>query len=140
MNALLVKSMLDNYNAKIKRSGEKLKISDYFKNGFFDITLFYVIGDLTTTYYALPFGYEANPLLAPMLYNIGFQTLIAAKILFLLFLVIFYEVGFKHYAYAWFFTRDYVITIGIFLTFSNTFVIVFGYDLITVFEFVLLLI
>lgn len=140
MNALLVKFMLDNYNAKIKRSGENLKVSDYFKNGFFDITLFYVIGDLITTYYALPFGYEANPLLAPMLYNIGFQTLIVAKILFAILLVIIYETCLKSNIYAWFFTKYYIISIGMFLTFSNTFVIVFGYDLITVFEFVLLLI
>lgn len=114
-----------------------MKLSEYFKNGFFDIILFYVIGDLITTYYALQVGHESNPFLAPMLYAMGFYTLIAAKALFLVVLITIYEIGLKHHVYAWFFTKHYVITIGMFLTFSNTFVIVFGYDLITVFGFII---
>lgn len=110
-----------------------MKFSEYFKNGFLDIVLFYVIGDLITTYCALPNGYESNPFLAPMLYGMGFYTLIAAKIFFILFLVVVYEKCLKKNVYAWFFTKYFIITIGMFLTFSNTFVIVFGYDLITVF-------
>ena len=110
-----------------------MKLSDYLKNGFFDIILFYVIGDLITTYYALPNGCEGNPFLSPMLYGMGFYTLIIAKILFLIFLVAVYEICLKTNVYAWFFTKHCIISIGMFLTFSNTFVIVFGYDLITVF-------
>lgn len=110
-----------------------MKFQDYFKNGFVDITLFCVIGDLITTYYALPYGYEANQFLAPMLYGMGFYTLIAAKIFFLIFLVVMYETSLKSNVYAWFFTKHCIITIGMFLTFSNTFVVVTGYDLITIF-------
>lgn len=111
-----------------------MKLSEYSNNGFLDIVLFYVIGDLITTYYTLPFGFEGNPFLAPMLYGIGFHTLVAAKIFFIVLLVIVYENCLKTSVHAWFFTKYYIITIGMFLTFSNTFVIMFGYDLITIFS------
>lgn len=110
-----------------------MKITEYSKNGFFSIILFYVLSDLITTYYALPYGYEGNPLLSSMLYDTGFYTLIIAKIAFFVFLVIVYEICLKKNVYAWFFTKNSIITIGMFLTLSNGFVITTGYDLITIF-------
>ena len=72
-----------------------------------------------------------------MLYGMGFHTLIAAKIGFLVLLVAVYEHCLKKNVYAWGFTKHCIVTIGMFLTFSNTFVIITGYDLITIFGMVL---
>jgi hypothetical protein len=91
-----------------------------------------VIGDLVTTYYGLAVGYESNPLMAPLLYNYGFYTLIMAKIIFLAWLVIVYE-KIKLNTVGWNFTKNAVVSLGVFLTVSNTCVIVYGYDLITIF-------
>lgn len=104
----------------------------FFKSGFFSIILFYVIGDLVTTYYGLAVGYESNPLMAPLLYNYGFQALIMVKIVFLIGLVFVYE-KIKLNVVGWKFTKNAVISLGVFLTASNACAIVFGYDLITVF-------
>ena len=102
---------------------------DYAKNGFLSIVLFYIIGDLITTYYALSYGYENNDFLASMIYGIGFYTLIVGKIVFLLLLIIVYEKNLKNNVYAWGITKYFIISVGIFLTLNNTFVIVFGFDL-----------
>lgn len=104
----------------------------FFKSGFFSIILFYVIGDLVTTYYGLAVGYESNPLMAPLLYSYGFQALIVAKIIFLIGLVFVYE-KIKLNVIGWKFTKNAVVSLGVFLTVSNTCVIVYGYDLITIF-------
>ena len=104
----------------------------FFKSGFFSIILFYVIGDLVTTYYGLAVGYESNPLMAPLLCSYGFQALIMVKIVFLIGLVFVYE-KIKLNVTGWKFTKNAVISLGVFLTASNACAIVFGYDLITVF-------
>lgn len=109
-----------------------MKLSEYLKNGFFEIVLFYVIGDLVTTYYGLSVGFESNPLMAPLLYNYGFYTLIMVKIIFLIGLVFVYE-KIKLNTVGWKFTKNAVVSLGVFLTVSNTCAVIFGHDLITVF-------
>lgn len=98
--------------------------------GFFHdiryVLLFYVIGDLLTTIFALEneLGYEANFIISGFLANYGYYSLIIMKLLFL-------SVCFLDYVYlkrhdhlsTWNITRHCISALGILVVANNLLVI-----------------
>lgn len=90
------------------------------------IFLFYVIGDISTTVFALEneLGYEANVIISGFLANYGYSSLVLIKVLFL-------SVCFLDYIYlkqcghlsTWHFTRHCISLLGILVVANNLLVI-----------------
>ena len=108
------------------------------KNTFFIhiflVFLFYIIGDITTTHYAITNGHgtEYN-LLAAILLNLphGFVWLFIVKLLFLIFLsFVSYYLLLKNYKKTYIILMYYVILLGITTIVSNTYVILTGETII----------
>jgi len=82
------------------------------------IILFYVLGDWLTTWYAIPFAYEENPILAFVLDKYGIFPLLYLKIIFL-FLLFFCAGVIKNSPFKWSFTKRFIEISGLILTISN---------------------
>ncbi|MGA9189485.1 MAG: hypothetical protein WB014_13235 [Methanosarcina sp.] len=96
------------------------------------IILFYVIGDWTSTAYALPIGAEYNPVPAMILENYGIYHLLLLKIGFIL--LLFYVAPLiKVSRKRWALTKHLIEFVGIFVTINNLMVIWYGNSLIQVF-------
>lgn len=94
----------------------------------FLIFLFYIIGDIISTHYALHTGYEGNTYVNLLLNsNFGITALITAKILFFM-LVIYTKYYILKYNYPriWKTLAIFLILFGIILTVNNICVIYFG--------------
>ena len=108
------------------------------KNTFFIhiflVFLFYVIGDIFTTHYAITngLGTEYNSMLASFLNTTyGFVYLTIIKLLYLLILsLVCYQLLLKNYKKTYYCLIYYVILLGIIITVSNTCVILTGETII----------
>lgn len=93
------------------------------------IILFYVIGDLISTYYAMPVGQEFNPFPAMVIEKYGIFYLMVLKIgLILGFFFIF--PGVAKYPRKWFFTKRIIELFGVLATVNNIMVILYQNSLI----------
>jgi hypothetical protein len=115
--------------------GVLLEVS-YTKNSFrtylYDIRfiiLFYVIGDWASTFYALPFGTEYNPVPAMILENYGIYHLLLIKVAFIL--LLFYVAPIiKVSKGRWTLTKRIIESVGILVTVNNLMVVWYGSSLI----------
>lgn len=95
------------------------------------IFIFYVIGDVVSTYYALPNGYETSIVVITILNTkYSFLLLITFKILFLVYLryVGEYLIN-NNYENVWKILANSIVLFGIILTINNTCVIYTGLNL-----------
>lgn len=99
------------------------------------VILLYVIGDWTTTAYALPIGMEYNSIPAIILDKSGILGLLVIKLLFLVLLYWCYmrwvksaNVRMKH----WNATKHFIELVGLFAVVNNLMVIFYGNSLIQV--------
>ena len=84
------------------------------------IFVIYVIGDIITTYLALPYGHEGNPIIAAVLGAAGFAGLIVLKTMYVLMLYYVAEsLISRGYARLWNVTANAVILIGIVIMINN---------------------
>ena len=85
------------------------------------IALIYCVGDIITTYLALPYGSEGNPIISNALRVSGFTGLIVFKILYIVFL---YYAANKMigagYLKFWHFTTRVIVIIGLAIIINNT--------------------
>ena len=99
---------------------------------FFDLSLiflFYVLGDTVTTWLALQLGHiEMNEYMAPILeIDYGIFIVLGFKILFFIWLLLM-VIKLKEYAIMRYTTFS-ILCFGIFLTVSNSLVIITGYNI-----------
>jgi len=90
------------------------------------IFLFYVIGDISTTVFALEneLGYEANFIISGFLDNYGYYSLIVIKILFLALCFLDYlYLKMQDYPSTWDITRHSISALGILVVINNLLVI-----------------
>ena len=93
------------------------------------IILFYVIGDWASTFYALPFGTEYNPVPAMILENYGIYHLLLIKIAFVL--LLFYVAPIiKTSQGRWELTKHIIESVGVLVTVNNLMVVWHGSSLI----------
>ncbi len=93
------------------------------------IILFYVIGDWASTFYALPFGTEYNPVPAMILENYGIYHLLLIKFAFIL--LLFYVAPIiKASKGRWELTKRIIESVGILVTINNLMVVWYGSSLI----------
>ncbi|AKB19489.1 MULTISPECIES: DUF5658 family protein [unclassified Methanosarcina] len=93
------------------------------------IILFYVIGDWVSTFYALPFGTEYNPIPAMILENYGIYHLLLIKIVFVL--LLFYVAPLiKTSKERWALTKHIIESVGILVTINNLMVVWYGVSLV----------
>lgn len=93
------------------------------------IILFYVIGDWASTFYALPFGSEYNPVPAMILENYGIYHLLLIKIAFIM--LLFYVAPIiKTSTGRWNLTKHIIESVGILVTINNLMVVWYGASLI----------
>jgi hypothetical protein len=87
------------------------------------VLLFYIVGDILTTYVAITggYGFESNPFLKSI-----YLTYIL-KLIFLCWLSILYIRTLER-PILWDFTRHTIVLIGIFATVNNLIVIYYGYS------------
>ncbi|WP_321419854.1 DUF5658 family protein [uncultured Methanomethylovorans sp.] len=91
------------------------------------IILFYVLGDVITTYHALDYGLEENPFLLILMNEFGIWSMLIMKILFIGIIYWYYltlmstESLWK--TQLWFASRSTVSMVGIFLVVNNLLVI-----------------
>ncbi|MCQ6963513.1 DUF5658 family protein [Methanolobus chelungpuianus] len=103
----------------------KIGIRDFFYETRY-IFLFYVIGDIATTVFALEseLGYEANSIISGFLANYGYASLVLIKLLFLFICFLDYVYLKKcNYLSTWNATRHCVSLLGILLVVNNILVI-----------------
>jgi len=90
------------------------------------IFLFYVIGDISTTVFALEneLGYEANSIVSGFLSNYGYYSLIVIKMLFLTLCFLDYlYLKMQDYPSTWDITRHSLSILGILVVTNNLLVI-----------------
>ncbi len=93
------------------------------------IILFYVIGDWASTFYALPFGTEYNPVPAMILENYGIYHLLLIKIAFVL--LLFYVAPIIQTSQGrWELTKRIIESVGVLVTVNNLMVVWYGSSLI----------
>lgn len=111
---------------------EKSEITFY--NVFGDlywVFLFYVIGDVVTTYCILPYGIEGNPIMSWVIATTGFTGLIVVKIIFMI--MMYYTSGYmisRGYLNIWKLLVKIIIVLGIILTVNNIAVYLTGIGVI----------
>lgn len=89
------------------------------------IILFYVLGDWLTTWYAIPYAYEGNPIPAMVLEKYGIFHLLYLKFLFI-FILFFCAGVIKNSPSRWAFTKHFIELAGLVLTVSNLMVVWVG--------------
>jgi len=95
------------------------------------IFLIYVVGDVVTTYLALPYGSEGNPLISWVLTITGFTGLIILKIVYVVF--IYYTAEYlisRGYLKLWNFTANTIIIMGIIIMINNIYRYLIGIGMI----------
>lgn len=103
-----------------------------FRNYLYDIRfiiLFYVIGDWASTFYALPFGTEYNPVPAMILENYGIYHLLLIKFVFVL-LLFYVSPIIKTSQGRWELTKHIIESVGVLVTVNNLMVVWYGSSLI----------
>jgi len=93
------------------------------------IILFYVIGDWASTFYALPFGTEYNPVPAMILEKYGIYHLLLIKIAFIV-LLFYVAPVIKTSKGRWTLTKHIIESVGIFVTANNLMVVWYGISLV----------
>ncbi|WP_440947313.1 hypothetical protein ACSAZL_03295 [Methanosarcina sp. T3] len=93
------------------------------------IILFYVIGDWASTFYALPFGTEYNPVPAMILEKYGIYHLLLIKIAFIL-LLFYVAPVIKTSKERWNLTKHIIESVGVLVTANNLMVIWYGISLV----------
>ncbi|HIH75310.1 MAG TPA: hypothetical protein HA306_09175 [Methanosarcina sp.] len=93
------------------------------------IILFYVIGDWASTFYALPFGTEYNPVPAMILENYGIYHLLLIKVAFVL-LLFYVSPVIKTSKGRWELTKHIIESVGILVTVNNLMVVWYGISLV----------
>ena len=104
----------------------------FLKHELAYIILFYAIGDVVTTYYALPYGYESNTFVCSLLSygTIGVLLLFLLKFAFVGYLYFIGKLIKKtDYKFAWIFIKTTIFGVGLLATVSNTLVILTGYNI-----------
>ncbi|AAM07030.1 TPA: hypothetical protein HA338_06970 [Methanosarcina acetivorans] len=103
-----------------------------FRSYLYDIRfiiLFYVIGDWASTFYALPFGTEYNPVPAMILEKYGIYHLLLIKIAFIL-LLFYVAPAIKTSKERWTLTKHVIESVGILVTANNLMVVWYGISLV----------
>lgn len=93
------------------------------------IIIFYIIGDWASTWYALPYGEEANPIPAWILEQYGIFYLLVLKVVLILGLFLIYPL-IKAFPVKWVFTKHFVELMGFMATINNIMVVWYGNSLI----------
>jgi hypothetical protein len=107
-------------------------IRSSFRSYLYDIRfiiLFYVIGDWASTFYALPFGTEYNPVPAMILEEYGIYHLLLIKVAFIL-LLFYVAPVIKTSKGRWELTKHIIESVGILVTVNNLMVVWYGSSLI----------
>ncbi|MHC1757072.1 MAG: hypothetical protein AB9861_16855 [Methanosarcina sp.] len=107
-------------------------IRSSFRSYLYDIRfiiLFYVIGDWASTFYALPFGTEYNPVPAMILEKYGIYHLLLIKFAFIL-LLFYVAPVIKTSKGRWELTKHIIESVGILVTVNNLMVVWYGSSLI----------
>ena len=86
------------------------------------IIIFYIIGDWASTWYALPYGEEFNPLPALILEHYGIYSLLLLKIILILGLFFIFPL-IKLFPVKWIFTKRVIEFLGIMATINNIMVV-----------------
>ncbi|MCQ1535272.1 hypothetical protein FTO70_06120 [Methanosarcina sp. KYL-1] len=95
------------------------------------IIVFYVIGDWASTYYAMPFGREFNPLPAMIIEKYGIFYLLILKIVLILSLFLLFPL-IKKFPRKWVFTKHIIELLGVMATINNIMVIWYDNSLIQI--------
>ena len=109
----------------MRPEGKNTNLKDFFYDIRY-IIVFYVMGDILTTIFALETGtgYEGNFIIAVLLENYGFYSVIVLKMLFLSFCFADY-LYLKNNGYfsTWNFTRHSIALMGLVVVINNLLVI-----------------
>ena len=97
----------------------------------FLILVFYVFGDIITTYYGIQLGHvEYNPFMNPLISVWGMKIIVLIKILFFIALIYINKyLASINQIIAAKCLNGIILVMGIFLTMSNTLVIFTGYNI-----------
>ncbi|WP_440956315.1 hypothetical protein ACSAZK_05115 [Methanosarcina sp. Mfa9] len=89
------------------------------------IIIFYIIGDWASTWYAMPYGEEFNPLPALILEHYGIFSLLVLKIILVFGLFFIFPI-IKLFPAKWIFTKHVIEFLGILATVNNIMVVWYG--------------
>lgn len=115
----------DTTYCEFRSSWKNISINDFFRDVRY-ILIFYVIGDLLTTFFALETGtgYEANFIIAGLLENYGYYSIVLLKLFFLSFCFADYlYLKSRGYCSMWNLTRHMIAILGILVVINNLLVI-----------------